>query len=227
MLILKTSRNRPLPIESFMLVVINSTMAFTLATSEGLEQVARSQVNVSVTTYSTCQFWVCKLRDDDSSRRLLAPLPHTVVISATQLLTLGQANPTMVLKVASVNAASSAWERAHMSLLVEMLPGVRTVCSTMEGWLLGMRLGDVVGDSVGLDVGEGYSARMQFFFRFVVCQKYKHYYIEHTHCWLVRRTLRCEFKTTKMGKMIHGLSTEIMKNEVEVQNYLEEQNSFP
>ena len=64
MLVLRSETKLPLPIESFIVVMMLLEMADTAALSLGLEQLATSQVKISVTMYSSCHFWFCKLRDD-------------------------------------------------------------------------------------------------------------------------------------------------------------------
>jgi hypothetical protein len=120
--------------ESFMLVVIISKIALTLATSEGLEQDALSQVKVSTTTYSTCQlFEACNRREDDSSRWAVRSCPQDEVRLAAQVSDPVHANSSMLPKAASVNACRSASESEQNSLLVDMDPGVLIVWTTTDG----------------------------------------------------------------------------------------------
>jgi len=65
----------------------------------------------------------------------------------------GHANPLIVVRVAFAKTLSSALVMSQIFLLVDILPGMATVSSTMVGCILGIDVGVIDGSNVGLKDG--------------------------------------------------------------------------
>ena len=84
------------------------------------------------------------------------------MISATQvLLAAGHATLRIVVRVALEKTASSFPDKVQISTFVEMLPGIFTISSTIDGCILGIDVGDADGPTVGLSEGYIFERSMQ------------------------------------------------------------------
>ena len=79
------------------------------------------------------------------------------MISAEQVSSLGSGHAKLLIVAieASLKDACSAAPIEQKSWFVERLPLVVTVCTTIEGCILGISEGDPEGAFEGLDVNEG------------------------------------------------------------------------